>query len=135
MAQETMESSSRDSIATDETDRLIASKKVEGTPVFNRQGKRLGIVDSFMVDKFSGQVAYAVMAFNTVLGTEEHHHPLPWKVLTYDSAVGGYVIDLEEDKLQGAPSFRTGSEPDWSNQDFGRHIHDFYDVPLYWGAH
>ena len=31
-------------VATDETDRLIASNKVEGTAVYNRRGERLGDV-------------------------------------------------------------------------------------------
>ena len=50
------------SVATDETDRLIASNKVEGTAVYNRQNERLGSVYNFMVDKRSGQVEYAVMS-------------------------------------------------------------------------
>lgn len=52
-----------DNTNIDETDRLIASNKVEGTAVYNRQGDKLGSVDNFMVDKRSGQVAYAVMSF------------------------------------------------------------------------
>ena len=59
------------SVATDETDRLIASNKVEGTAVYNRQGERLGEVYNFMVDKYSGQVAYAVMSFGGFLGIGE----------------------------------------------------------------
>lgn len=31
-------------IATDETERLIASNKVEGTAVYNRQGESLGTI-------------------------------------------------------------------------------------------
>ena len=38
----------------EETNRLIASNKVEGTAVYNRQGEKLGTVDNFMVDKRSG---------------------------------------------------------------------------------
>lgn len=38
-------------IATDETNRLIASNKVEGTAVYDRNGNRLGSVYNFMVDK------------------------------------------------------------------------------------
>ena len=38
----------------DETDRLIASDKVEGTAVYNRQGERLGSIHNFMVGKRSG---------------------------------------------------------------------------------
>ena len=44
-------------VATEETDRLIASDKVEGTAVYNRQGERLGTVYNLMIDKYSGQVA------------------------------------------------------------------------------
>ena len=57
-----------DAIAADETDRLIASNKVEGTAVYNRTGEHLGEVYNFMVDKYSGQVAYAVMSFGGFLG-------------------------------------------------------------------
>ena len=42
-------------VALDETDRLIASDRVEGTAVYNRQAERLGDFYNFMVDKRSGQ--------------------------------------------------------------------------------
>ena len=58
-------------VATDETDRLISSDKVVGTPVYNRQGEQLGSVYSLMVDKISGQVAYTVMSFGGFLGIGE----------------------------------------------------------------
>jgi hypothetical protein len=59
------------------TDRLIASNKVEGTAVYDRKGERLGSVYNFMVDKRSGQVAYAVMSFGGFLGVGGSYHPLP----------------------------------------------------------
>ena len=52
----------------DETNRLIASNKVEGTAVYNRKGEKLGSVYNFMVDKRSGKVEYAVMSFGGFLG-------------------------------------------------------------------
>src|ERR1700742_2910481 len=48
-------------IPTDETERLIASNKVEGTPVYDVGGERLGSIHNFMVDKFRGKVVYAVL--------------------------------------------------------------------------
>ena len=99
------------SVATDETDRLIASDKVEGTAVYNRQGERLGSVYNFMVDKRSGQVDYAVMSFGGFLGIGDSYHPLPWKALTYDTSQGGYVVDLDKDRLQGAPSYSSQRGP------------------------
>ena len=87
--QDTTAAAEGGSVATDETNRLIASDKVEGTAVYNRAGERLGEVYNFMVDKYSGRVAYAVMSFGGFLGIGEKYHPLPWKVLTYDTGLGG----------------------------------------------
>jgi hypothetical protein len=114
------------SVATDETDRLIASNKVEGTAVYNRKGERLGEVYNFMVDKRSGQVAYAVMSFGGFLGMGQSYHPLPWKVLTYDTGKGGYVVDLDKDRLQNAPSYAASETPNWSDPTYGRRIDDYY---------
>jgi PRC-barrel domain len=127
--QDTTSAAGGDPIATDETDRLIASDKVEGTAVYNRVGERLGDVYNFMVDKYSGQVAYAVMSFVGFLGIGESYHPLPWKVLTYDTSLRGYVVDLDEEKLRGAPNFGRNESPEWGSRDWGRRIHDYYQLP------
>ena len=113
-------------VATDETDRLIASDKVEGTAVYNRQGERLGSIYNFMVDKRSGQVEYAVMSFGGFLGIGDSYHPLPWKALTYDTSQGGYVVDLDKDRLQRAPSYSSSEAPDWSDPGYSRRIDDYY---------
>ena len=120
------------SVATDETDRLIASNKVEGTAIYNRQGERLGTVYNFMVDKRSGQVAYAVMSFGGFLGMGGSYHPLPWKVLTYDTGKGGYVVDLDKDRLQKAPSYGASQDPTW-DRAYGSRIDSYYGTPSYWG--
>ena len=108
-------------VAADETHRLIASNKVEGTAVHNREGERLGSVYNFMVDKLSGQVAYAVMSFGGFLGIGDSYHPLPWKSLTYDTTMGGYVVDLDRARLEGAPSYKANDDP-WADRDYGRSI-------------
>jgi len=120
-------------VATDETDRLIASDKVEGTAVYNRQGDRLGTVHNFMVDKYSGQVAYAVMSFGGFLGIGESYHPLPWKVLTYDTRQGGYVVDIDRGRLESAPTYTSSTMPNWSDRTYSRRIDDYYGVAPYAG--
>ena len=94
-------------VETDESRRLIASNKVEGTAVYDRAGAQLGTVLNFMVDKVSGQVAYVVLSFGGFLGFGEEHHPLPWRALTYDTRLGGYVVDIDRDKLTDAPRSRS----------------------------
>ena len=113
-------------VATDETDRLIASNKVEGTAVYDRQGQRLGSVYNFMVDKRSGKAEYAVMSFGGFLGMGDSYYPLPWKSLAYDTDLGGYVVDLDKSRLQGAPSYEREQVPDWGDPSYGRRIDEFY---------
>ena len=115
-------------VNADETDRLIASDKVEGTAVYNRAGERLGSVRNVMIDKYSGQVAYAVMSFGGFLGVGERYHPLPWGALTYDTKLGGYVGDLGREQLEGAPSHGRDEAP-WGDPAYGRGISDYYGVP------
>lgn len=118
----------QDNTATDETKRLIASNKVEGTAVYNSQDERLGTVYNFMVDKRSGKVEYAVMSFGGFLGIGESYHPLPWDVLTYDTDRGGYVVNLDKDTLEKAPSYRSNEEPQY-DRAYGERVYGYYGVP------
>ena len=118
-------------VATDETDRLISSDKAVGTAVYNRQGEHIGSVYNLMIDKYSGQVAYAVMSFGGFLGIGESYHPLPWKKLTYDPRLGGYVVDLDRRELETAPSYTASTMPDWSDRTYGQRVDEFYGVPPY----
>src|SRR5918998_5327395 len=109
---------SGEGVAIDETRRLIASNKVEGTPVYNRAGDQLGTVYNFMVDKVSGQVAYVVMSFGGFLGIGESYHPLPWRALTYDTRLGGYVVDADRARLERAPRYMSSNMPDWDDRTY-----------------
>ena len=98
-------------VETDETARLIASNKVEGTAVYDGDGQRLGSVYNFMVDKYTGQVAYAVLSFGGFLGIGENYRALPWHSLTYDTGLGGYVVGLSRQELEAAPRHDIGEDP------------------------
>lgn len=115
-------------VATDETNRLIASDKVEGTAVYNREGERLGSIANFMVDKRSGKVEYAVLSFGGFLGIGSDYYPLPWEVLDYDVRQGGYVIDMAKDVLEKAPRYSREHEPSF-DRSYGEHVYGYYNVP------
>jgi hypothetical protein len=112
----------------DETSHLIASNKVEGTAVYGGDGRRLGSIHNFMVDKLTGRVEYAVMAYSIgFLGMGTRYYPLPWRVLSYDKRAGGYRIDLTERDLRHAPSFDRESEPRF-DRNYGSRVHDYYGL-------
>jgi sporulation protein YlmC with PRC-barrel domain len=115
-------------IATDETSRLIASDKVEGTAVYNREGERLGSIANFMVQKRSGKVEYAVLSFGGFLGMDSEYYPLPWDVLDYDIRQGGYVVDLAREVLEKAPRYNRDREPEF-DRAYGEQVYGYYNVP------
>lgn len=116
-------------IATDETSRLISSSKVHGSAVYNREGERLGTIQSVMIDKRSGQVEYAVLSFGGLFGLGAEHHPLPWQVLTYDPARRGYVAHVSKEALGKAPSYSDEAEAIY-DPEFERALYGHYGLPL-----
>ena len=110
---------------------LIASDRVEGTAVYNRAGDRLGHISNFMVDKRSGQVRYAVLSFGGFLGLGNDHYPLPWSMLNYNKDKGGYVVDLDREKLDEAPRHLPGIQPDY-DEAYGRSVFSYYGLIYPW---
>lgn len=116
-----------DQIDSNETQRLIASDKVEGTTVYNPQGERLGTVRNFMVDKRSGTAEYAVLEFGGLFGLGTDRYPLPWNMLTYDTDKGGYVVNLTRDQLDEAPRYNDDDSPEYTD-DYGRTVYGYYGL-------
>ena len=82
---------------------LIASDRVEGTNVYRSDGTKIGHIERIMIDKRSGQAAYAVMNFGGFLGMGGDSYPLPWSVLTYNTSLGGYEVNVSNEQLKNAP--------------------------------
>ena len=107
--------------------RLIASGKVEGVHVYNRQGDRLGTINDIYIDKVSGQAEFASLAFGGFLGAGQKLHSLPWSVLNYNTEMDGFVVDLDKKILEKAPTYShdelAGSEANWTEK-----VRDYYAV-------
>ena len=108
---------------------LVSSSDVNGTEVYSPDGTNVGTIDHLMIDRQSGKVAYAVMAFGGFLGIGEDHRPVPWGKLNYDTNKGGFVSDITPEEVQSAPD-RTN---DWyADRAWDQRTHDHYQVPYYW---
>lgn len=106
---------------------VIAADKVEGTAVYNMSGDKVGTIRNVMIDKLSGKVVYATMAVGGVLGIGEKYHALPWNVLTYNTDLGGYQLDVDREKLaQGPAATEEELTKNFQNKDWGRQVYDYY---------
>lgn len=95
------------------TGNLIASDKESGKAIYGAEDKKIGSIEHVMIDKSTEEIAYAVLSFGGFMGIGNDHYPVPWKLLRYDSELGGYRSDISGNRLKGAP--KHGSELyDWS---------------------
>ena len=123
----------QDRAAVDFAHELISSRRVEGTPVYNRDDEKLGTVHSVMIEKRSGKVAYAVMSFGGLLGFAERVHPIPWEMLTYDVDRDGYVVDIDRDTLRHAPTMNLDEADRPYDRKYDEEVSAYYGRMPWWG--
>jgi hypothetical protein len=113
---------------------LIESDRVEGTAVFGSDGGHVGTVKRLMIEKVTGQVAYAIISFSGVPETGRDLHTIPWGKLNYDKELGGYRTDITKSQLVEAPGVHAEELHDPGTRDREKQLHDYYDIPPYWRA-
>jgi hypothetical protein len=117
---------------TNPSGRLIAAKQVQGATVFNTQLEKLGAIEDVMIDKPSGRIAYAILAYGGFLGIGDRFYPVPWEKLRYDTEIGGYVVDIGQDVLEGAPSYSGDAPASWQDDAWDKGIYTYYRVHPFW---
>ncbi|WP_336492296.1 PRC-barrel domain-containing protein [Methylobacterium nigriterrae] len=108
---------------------LIESDHIEGTAVFDANGKRIGSIKRLVIEKISGHVAYAVTTFGGFLGMGSEVHTIPWEQLHYDTELHGYHTTITEEQLRQAPEFTRRDEALLSGHE-RQQLSDFYAEPM-----
>ena len=113
---------------------LIGSDRVEGTAVRRSNGEKVGTIERLMIEKVSGKVVYAMMSFGGFLGMGEDYYTLPWGVLTYNTELDAYELNLTDDQLRGAPQRSAEGRDASFDRDWEEHVHRYYNATPYWGV-
>ena len=106
----------------------LVSALVDDTAAYDADGKKLGSVYSFHIDRRSGQVEYAVLSFGGFLGLGQSYHPIPFGALSVDEGLGGYRVNLPKAVLDGGPSYRPDSAPTW-NAAYAERVSSYFGMP------
>ncbi|MGL3214122.1 PRC-barrel domain-containing protein [Bradyrhizobium sp. BR 1433] len=114
------------------TSSLIISDSVEGMPVYDVHGKRIGKVERLMIDKLTGQIAYAILSFGGFLGIGEDHYPIPWSMLTWNEKPDGFQVDITEGELKNAPKIEQGEHWEQTTRARNQDVYDYWQVRYYW---
>ena len=115
-----------------QTSSLITSDRVEGMPVYDVRGKRIGKVERLMIDKLTGRIAYAILSFGGFLGIGEDHYPIPWSMLTCNEKPDGFQLDITEEQLKNAPKIEQGENWEQTNRARNQDVYDYWEVRCYW---
>ena len=94
----------------------------------------IGHIERLMIDKITGKVSYAVLSFGGFLGMGSNLLPLPWARLRYNTGFEAYELDIDDDELKHAPSFRADKDFDWGDRSQEAALHRYYGIPPYWGG-
>jgi hypothetical protein len=107
---------------------VIESDRVEGTAVFNQQGRQIGTIKRLLIEKVSGRVLYVDVTFGGFLGIGIHHRTVPWDKLSYDKALQGYRTEITEEQVRDAPSFYEGEGDDlvWPDRKREKELRDYW---------
>jgi PRC-barrel domain len=113
-------------IEASEQGNLIGSDKVEGTAVYDADNNKIGSIERVMIEKTSGKISYAVPSFGGFLDMGNDYFPLPWHSLAYDPDLNGYVTNLTEAQLKGAPKYNADNNWNWNDAGSTRSVDDYY---------
>jgi len=104
---------------------LLATAKTEGLKVRSRDGDSLGHIKDFMIDKRSGQTAYAILSLGGFLGAGKSYYPIPFSILRYDPAGDNYTVIIDRRQLEGGPSWASHA-PDF-DQAYADRVSSYYN--------
>lgn len=112
----------------------ILASKVKGTSVYNDAGDKIGTVEDVVLDKTSNRIMFAALGFGGVLGIGEKYYPVPWSLLDYSEAKGGYVVPLNKERIQNAPAYdlKDLTKHDGSLGSIREKTYSYYKVSRDW---
>jgi PRC-barrel domain protein len=110
---------------------LLSASSIVGATVESPRGEELGKIEEVVLDRGQGCIAYVVVSDGTgALG--DRRIAVPWQMLTLDAEKNRFVLDLEGEALENAPSLREGPGLDELTPEELRGIYVYYGHSPYW---
>jgi sporulation protein YlmC with PRC-barrel domain len=122
---------SSNSTGTGPGPQLMGADTLIGNDVVSLSEDDLGDIKELMLDIKTGQVAYAVLAFGGFLGMGEKLFAVPFSALRLDTLRKRFVLNVERERLQGAPGFDKSQWPDMADAEWARGVHAYYGSKPY----
>ncbi len=86
-------------------DSLIKSTDLIGKTLIDTGGGKLGVIREIYLHRQTGQAQFAIVDTGGFFGAGGKFHPVPWRLLQFDEAIGGYATSLTKERLKSAPAY------------------------------
>ncbi|HEV2363380.1 MAG TPA: PRC-barrel domain-containing protein [Caulobacteraceae bacterium] len=99
---------------------LVKSSDVIGMPLTGQEGRKLGTVREMYVDPAAGAVEFLIVEAASLLGGSGKYHPVPSRIVRYDSVDRSLQVDVAKDRFKESPSYDreqlSGASYGWAEQ-------------------
>lgn len=127
------ESHSRSSLDTQQDQqRVWRASKILGSYVKNLRGNTLGDIKELVVDPDRGRIVYAVLSVGGFLGIKDKLFAVPWTALKLSRDKEYYTLDIDKEKLKGAPGFDQKAWPDMADEHWRADVYKYYNQKPEW---
>jgi sporulation protein YlmC with PRC-barrel domain len=110
---------------------LMGAHTLVGNDVYNAKGEDVGDIKEIMLDMRTGKVSYAVLSFEPFLSMGAKLFAVPWNALTLDTEHKRFTLNVDKDRLKGAPGFDKSNWPNMADQTWQKEIRTYYGTAEY----
>lgn len=109
---------------------VIRASEMLGYNIENSAGDDVGEIEDIVVDLNSARVLYAVLSFGGFTDLGENFYAVPLRTLNFNHENETFVLDVDENMLQNAPSFSMDDWPNNINPTLGEEAREYWDNEL-----
>ncbi len=105
-----------------ETKKAYRASKIAGIQVRNLEQEKIGVIEDVVIDVEDGDVAYAVLHFQSWF--QDKLFAVPWRALTLvlDDDGHHFELDTSRERLKSAPGFDTSDWPNVASDDWREQV-------------
>ena len=119
-------------VVTAEKISVAQADTIIGMDVENAQGDNLGEIEDLMIDLQDGRIAYAGLGYGGWLGLGENMAAVPWQALKLNAAEREFTLNVDKEKLRGAPSFARDQWPQALDRKWLSDVYAYYGAKPTW---
>ncbi|HJU23673.1 MAG TPA: PRC-barrel domain-containing protein, partial [Casimicrobiaceae bacterium] len=104
----------------------IRASRLIGVDVTNPQGDDLGEIRDLLIDVHDGRIRYAVLDYGGMLNVGDNLFAVPITAFRPAADGSGFIVNIDNDKLEHAPSFNRDQWPDFNSSDYTSRVDRYY---------